>query len=105
MDGRDIGTVVFPDADVKLFITASPEERALRRYRELLERGYPADYEEVKQEMIKRDQSDSGRAIAPLKPAPDAIILDTSGMALSEVVEQVIRIIRQAKRGEPRCIT
>ncbi len=97
MDGRDIGTVVFPDADVKLFITASPEVRALRRHRELLEQGYSADYEEVKEDIIRRDQLDSGRTIAPLQPAPDAIILDTSDMTLSEVVEHVIEIIRQAK--------
>ena len=105
MDGRDIGTVVFPDADVKFFITASLEVRAMRRYRELLARGHHTDYEAVKQELHERDEMDSGRAHSPLQPATDAIILDTSEMTLAEVVERVSEVIRQAKRGEQSCIT
>jgi cytidylate kinase len=80
IDGRDIGTVVCPAADVKLFVTASPEERANRRYKELLDRGEEAIYARVLQEMRDRDARDSGRAAAPLKPADDAIVLDTTEM-------------------------
>lgn len=105
MDGRDIGTVVFPDADVKFFITASLEVRAMRRYRELLARGQKVDLEAVKQELQRRDELDSARAHSPLQPAPDAVILDTSEMTLAEVVERVSEVIRQAKRGEQSCIT
>jgi len=105
MDGRDIGTVVFPDADVKFFITASLEVRAMRRYRELLARGLAVDYEVVKQELQRRDELDSKRAHSPLQPAPDAIILDTSEMTLTEVVERVSETIRRVKRGEHPCTT
>src|SRR5881628_1279557 len=78
LDGRDIGTVIAPHADVKLFVTASPEVRAQRRVRELLERGMPAHYEDVVADIRSRDERDMGRAIAPLKQAPDAVLLDTS---------------------------
>ena len=80
LDGRDIGTVIAPDADVKLFVTASPEVRAQRRVRELLERGMPAHYEDVLADIRARDERDSSRDVAPLKPAADAIILDTSDL-------------------------
>ena len=80
LDGRDIGTVVCPGADVKLFVTASLEARARRRHKELQERGEPSIYARVVQEMEARDARDSARATAPLKPAPDAIVLDTSEM-------------------------
>ena len=76
MDGRDIGTVILPEADVKIFMVASPEARALRRTKELEEKGMPASYEDVLREMKERDAQDSGRAIAPAIPAPDAIHLD-----------------------------
>ncbi|MGI6772530.1 MAG: (d)CMP kinase [Clostridiales bacterium] len=94
MDGRDIGTVVLPNADIKLFLTASPEERAARRHRELIERGTPVDYDVLLEEIKQRDYNDSHRAIAPLKPADDAIIVDTSGNTLQESVDNVLEIIK-----------
>lgn len=94
MDGRDIGTIVLPDAQVKIFLTASPEARAKRRYDELIEKGMDVKYEDVLADMIQRDYNDSHRAIAPLKPADDAIVLDTSGNGLEESVELVIRTIK-----------
>ena len=93
MDGRDIGTVILPDADVKVFMVASAEARALRRTKELEEKGMPANYEDVLREMKERDAQDSGRAIAPAIPAPDAIHLDNSGMSAEESVDAVIRLI------------
>ena len=94
MDGRDIGTVVLPDAKVKIFLTASSEARAKRRYDELIEKGMDVKYEDVLADMIQRDYNDSHRAIAPLKPADDAILLDTSGNTLEQSVELVINTIR-----------
>ena len=93
MDGRDIGTVILPDADVKIFMVASPEARALRRTKELEEKGMPVSYEDVLREMKERDAQDSGRAIAPAIPAPDAIHLDNSGMSVEESVQAVIDLI------------
>lgn len=84
MDGRDIGTVVFPDAEIKIFLSASTEVRAGRRYRELIEKGMPAEFEEVKANLEKRDQIDSNRADSPLKMADDAILLDNSEMTLDQ---------------------
>ena len=94
MDGRDIGTVVLPDAQVKIFLTASPEARAERRYKELCEKGMDVKYEDVLADMIQRDYNDSHRAIAPLKPADDAITVDTSNIGLEESVALVIRTIK-----------
>ncbi|MBR5616356.1 MAG: (d)CMP kinase [Clostridia bacterium] len=93
MDGRDIGTVILPDADVKVFMVASAEARALRRTKELEEKGMPANYEDVLREMKERDAQDSGRAIAPAIPAPDAVHLDNSGMSVEESVQAVIDLI------------
>ena len=93
MDGRDIGTVILPDADVKIFMVASAEARALRRTKELEEKGMPASYEDVLREMKERDAQDSGRAIAPAIPAPDAVHLDNSGMSVEESVQAVIDLI------------
>ena len=93
MDGRDIGTVILPDADVKIFMVASPEARALRRTKELEEKGMPASYEDVLREMKERDAQDSGHAIAPAIPAPDAVHLDNSGMSVEESVQAVIDLI------------
>jgi len=84
MDGRDIGTVVFPDAEIKIFLTASVEVRAGRRYRELIEKGMAADFNDVQQNLEKRDGIDSSRADSPLKQADDAILLDNSEMTLEE---------------------
>ena len=95
MDGRDIGTVVLPDADVKIFLTASPEARAERRFKELTEKGMDVKYEDVLADMIKRDYDDSHRAIAPLKQADDAILCDTSNIGLEESIELIIRTIKE----------
>lgn len=94
MDGRDIGTVVLPDAKVKIFLTASPEARAQRRYDELIEKGMDVKYEDVLADMIKRDYDDSHRAIAPLKQADDAILADTSGNTLEQSIALIIKIIK-----------
>lgn len=99
MDGRDIGTVILPDADVKIFMVASPEARAERRTKELAEKGIAADYEDVLREMRERDAQDSGRAIAPAIPAPDAVHLDNSGMTVEQSVNAVIAIIEQKTGG------
>ena len=93
MDGRDIGTVVLPDADVKIFLTASPEARAKRRHLELTEKGIEADYEDVLADMIERDYNDSHRAAAPLKQADDAVLADTSNLDLQQSIELIISII------------
>lgn len=95
MDGRDIGTVVLPDADVKIFLTASPEARAQRRYKELLEKGMDASYDDVLADMIKRDYDDSHRAIAPLKQADDAILCDTSEIDLQQSIDLIINTIKE----------
>ena len=95
MDGRDIGTVVLPDAKVKIFLTASPESRAKRRYDELIEKGMDVKYDDVLSEMKERDYNDSHRAIAPLKPADDAILLDTSGFELEKSVALIIKTIKE----------
>ncbi len=99
LDGRDIGTVVCPAADVKLFVTASLEERANRRYKELLDRGEEAIHARVLQEMRDRDARDSGRAAAPLKPADDAIVLDTTEMNADAVFETALKIVRSRTAG------
>ena len=95
MDGRDIGTVVLPDAQLKVYLTASAEERANRRYKELVERGTPVDYDKLLEEIKQRDYNDSHRAIAPLKPAPDAVILDSSDLTLAEVIEKIVNMAKE----------
>ena len=95
MDGRDIGTVVLPNAEVKIFLTASPECRAKRRLKDFEEKGESVDYDEVLRLIIERDYQDSHRAIAPMKPAPDAVILDTSELDLEGSVQALLRIIRE----------
>lgn len=94
MDGRDIGTVVLPNADLKIFLTASSEERAKRRYKELLEKGEPVDFETVHEEIKQRDYNDSHRAVAPLCKAPDAILADTTEYTLEESIALLENIIR-----------
>ena len=96
MDGRDIGTVVLPDAKVKIFLTASPESRATRRYKELIEKGTQVEYKDVLEDLIQRDYNDSHREIAPLKPAEDGVIVDTTNLNLEESINEIIRIIREA---------
>ena len=93
LDGRDIGTVIAPDADVKLFVTASPEVRAQRRVRELLKRRMPGHLEDVLTDIRARDERDSTRAVAPLKPASDAIILDTSDLDREAAIAEAIRLV------------
>lgn len=99
MEGRDIGTIVIPDAEVKIFMTAAPEVRAKRRYLQLLDAGKPADYDQIFDEIQKRDYQDSHRDYHPLKQADDAVLLDTSNMTKEENIEAVIDLIR-AKTGE-----
>lgn len=100
MDGRDIGTVVLPEAQVKIFLTASAEVRAKRRYDELLAKGMKAEYNEVLEEMIQRDYQDSHRAIAPLKQADDAVLVDTSEMNLEQVLEALETIVKEKTGNE-----
>lgn len=95
MDGRDIGTVVLPDADVKIFLTADAPVRARRRYLELIERGTEKAYEEVLTELIERDYNDSHRPVAPLKPAEDSIIVDTTQLGFEESKQELLRVIRK----------
>lgn len=95
MDGRDIGTVVLPNAQVKIFLTASDEERAMRRFKELKEKGSTTTFEEVLSDMRERDYNDSHRAIAPLKPAEDSIIADTTGKNVEESVEMLLEIVKE----------
>ncbi|MGB8222181.1 MAG: (d)CMP kinase [Polyangiales bacterium] len=93
LEGRDIGTVVFPDAEVKLFLTASAEERARRRVQDLLDRGMTADYGQILSAIRSRDEADSTRAIAPLRPAEDAVILDSTRLDLDAVVGHVLDMV------------
>jgi len=95
MDGRDIGTVVLPDADVKIFLTASPEARAARRCRELEERGTPEAFEKVLQEITERDYRDTHRSTAPLRQAEDALLLDTSDLTFQESADALLNLIRE----------
>lgn len=95
MDGRDIGTVVLPEADVKIFLVASVEERAQRRYLENQEKGIQTDYELLKEEIIARDEYDMSRKVSPLKQAEDAIRVDTSNLSIEEVVNECKKIIEQ----------
>lgn len=94
MDGRDIGTVVLPDAQIKIFLSASPECRARRRYDELIEKGMDVKYEDILNDVIARDYADSHRDIAPLKPAADAIMVDTSGEDLETSVNKLVDLMR-----------
>ena len=93
MDGRDIGTVILPDAEVKIFLTASPEERANRRFKELIEKGNNPDYDELLKEINQRDYNDMHRETAPLKQADDAILFDTTTLGKDEVVDELLKII------------
>jgi cytidylate kinase len=95
LEGRDIGTVVFPDAEVKFFLTATDEARALRRHAELSEKGLTVDLPEVLADQRRRDKDDTERAIAPLKPAPDALLVDTTGLDLAEVIEHCLQLARK----------
>ncbi len=95
MDGRDIGTVVLPDAQVKIFLTASPEARAGRRYKELVEKGMDVKYEDILQDVITRDYNDSHRETAPLKPAEGCVMVDTTELDLEQSIEKIISVIKE----------
>ena len=95
MDGRDIGTVVLPDAQVKIFLTASPEARAERRYKELVEKGMDVKYEDILQDVITRDYNDSHRETAPLKPAEGCVMVDTTELDLEQSIEKIISVIKE----------
>lgn len=95
MDGRDIGTVVFPNAQLKVYLTASVEERAMRRYKELVAKGEKVDLEQLKQDIATRDKQDSERAISPLRQAEDAIYLDTSSMNIAQVVAKLKELVQE----------
>jgi CMP/dCMP kinase len=93
-DGRDMGTVVFPEAPLKVFLTASPQERAQRRYKQLKDKGSDVSLAALSREIAERDLKDSTRAVAPLRPAPDAHVIDSTGLLIQEVVEQVLALGR-----------
>ena len=95
MDGRDIGTVILPDAPVKIFLTASAQSRAERRYKELIEKGQQVTMDGILHDINERDRQDMTRAVAPLKQADDAVLLDTSSLTLEESIAAVLRIIRE----------
>ncbi len=99
MDGRDIGTVVLPDADLKIFLTARPEDRARRRYLELCQRGEQADEDQILQDVLGRDRQDMERAVSPLCPAPDAVVADTTGKGREESFQLLLELV-QAHLGE-----
>ena len=98
-DGRDMGTVVFPDADLKIFLTASPEERARRRHKQLMEKGLSANMAALLEDIRARDARDSDRATAPLKKAAEAVLVDTTGMSVANAVAQVLALYKQAPRA------
>jgi cytidylate kinase len=99
LEGRDIGTVVLPDAEAKFFVTASPEVRARRRHEELLVRGLPSSFEQTLAEVIQRDEADSSRPVSPLRAAEDAELVDTSTMTIEEVVARIVQRVRQLPGG------
>lgn len=103
MDGRDIGTVVLPHADLKVFLTATAQERARRRHRELLARGETITYQEVYQSVKRRDEIDSSRSISPLRKAEDAVEIDTTGRSITEVVDEILALC--AAKGGRVCST
>ena len=98
-DGRDMGTVVFPDADLKVFLTATPEIRAERRYKQLIEKGIDANLRALSRDLRDRDERDAKRAVAPLVPAPDSQVLDSSALSIDEVVDRIVGWSREKKLG------
>jgi cytidylate kinase len=97
-DGRDMGTVIFPDAGYKVFLTASAAERARRRYKQLKDKGVSVNLDSLLHEIAARDERDAGRAVAPLKPASDAVFLDSTGMPITDVVERVLSVLPDSLR-------
>jgi len=102
MDGRDIGTKILPDADLKIFLTASATVRANRRFMELMEKGFPCDLDEIREDIIQRDYRDTNRAVSPLKQAEDAILIDSSNMSINEVVGEIYGYILDVVKGNPK---
>jgi cytidylate kinase len=98
-DGRDMGTVVFPDADLKIFLTASPQVRAERRYKQLIEKGISANLRALSRDLQERDARDANRAVAPLVPAPDSQVLDSSALSVEAVVEQILKRYGEGNPG------
>ena len=96
MDGRDIGTVVFPNAELKVFVTASAEVRAQRRFKELQEKGMPADFDDILKNVVERDYIDSHREVSPLRQADDALLLDNSNMTIPEQNEWLMQRFQEA---------
>lgn len=101
-DGRDMGTVVFPDAALKIFLTASPEVRAQRRYKQLIEKGIAANLSALSRDLAQRDARDANRAVAPLAPAPDSQVLDSSGLSVEAVADRVLQLWRNKVSGGRR---
>jgi len=102
VEGRDIGTVVLPDAEIKIFLTASPEERAKRRLNELKKKGINISFSDVLNEIIQRDKTDSTRKIAPLKVPDDAVIINTNNLTLEQVIEKILEIVSEKIRKDER---
>jgi cytidylate kinase len=99
LEGRDIGTVVFPDADVKFYLDAESDERARRRYHEMVEKGVKVDLQETQKELLQRDHNDMHRSHSPLKKADDALFIDTTHRSVEEIVEEMVRIVRAKTNG------
>jgi CMP/dCMP kinase len=97
LDGRDIGTVVCPIAEVKLFVTATPEERARRRHLELVARDEPADFTAILEDIRRRDERDTSRAVAPLRPAPDAVVIDTTSLDADAAFRRALEVVESAR--------
>ena len=95
MDGHDIGTVVFPHAQLKIFLTASVEERARRRYKEMIEKGQQVELAQLQEDIAARDKQDSERAISPLRQAEDALLLDTSDMSIAQVTDKILQLVQE----------
>ncbi|MEZ4293537.1 MAG: (d)CMP kinase [Polyangiaceae bacterium] len=101
LEGRDIGTVVFPDAEVKLFLTATPEERAQRRFEELTEKGVATTFQATLEELHARDKADTERPVAPLRRAADAVLVDSTGKDVDAVIEEMVRVVEARRRDRP----
>jgi cytidylate kinase len=104
-DGRDMATVVFPDAALKIFLTASPEIRAQRRYKQLIDKGIAANLGALSRDLAERDQRDATRAVAPLVPAPDSQVLDSSALSIEAVVDRILKLWADGPSGSVRCAT
>ena len=100
MDGRDIGTTVLPDAEVKIFLVASAHERAVRRYKENVQKGESTSLEKLEEEIKARDYKDSHRQISPLVQADDAVLVDTTSLSIEQVVDKILKIVKQREKNE-----